>query len=167
MCYKCIVLLSSWNIPTVRFCPWYDSVLLLIVVTNFIQIDMKNVNPSDPHISSLINDVNVSTCALNLILNEPSQVEVWTCTVRSLNKFGHFRGRDPVMGRGRVLRPCTEGGGWGLVQWGLETLQPCSHMTKFSPILWLKISVRYSVNNGFVTHSAWNSARHHWHNGKQ
>ena len=43
-------------------------------------------------------------------------------------------------------------------------VKPCLHMTKFSPILWLKISVCYSVNNGFVTHSARDSARHHWHN---
>ena len=39
-----------------------------------------------------------------------------------------------------------------------HTIKPCLHITKFS--FYLKISVRYSVHNGWQTHSA----RHHWHN---
>ena len=39
-----------------------------------------------------------------------------------------------------------------------HTIKPCLHITKFS--FYLKISARYSVHNGWQTHSA----RHHWHN---
>ena len=53
-----------------------------------------------------------------------------------------------------------------LHQVSVQRLIDCSHSTKFSPIFSFLISARYSVNNGWWTHSAHCSVRHHRHNVK-